>query len=122
MPNTKEAAQAVIILLSAYNDNRADRETFIRLAAASLEDYSPSTLKSLCHPKTGLISKNKFMPSIAEMHDFCRSYVNPDLIPLPAPIAEPEVTQAERKRMIQRFEYLLKSLGRVQSSLEDKLS
>jgi hypothetical protein len=53
------------------------------------------------------------MPSIAEMHDFCRSYVNPDLIPLPKPIAEPEVTQAERERMIQRFDDLLKSLGRA---------
>lgn len=61
------------------------------------------------------------MPSIAEMHDFCRSYVNPDLIALPKPIAEPEVTQAERERMIQRFDDLLKSLGKVQSGLEDKL-
>ena len=121
MPNTTQATQAVILLLSAYNDNRADREIFIRLAATSLEDYSLSSLRALCHPKTGLISTNKFMPSIAEMREFCRKHVNPDLVTLPKPKAEPEITQAERERMIKRFDDLLKSLGGPQSGLEETI-
>jgi len=121
MATKTEAIKAVSILLAAYNDTRADREIFIRLASEALEQYSSRILIALVNPSNGIIAECKFMPSIAEMHEFCRSYVNPDLIPLPAPIAEPEVTQAERERMIQRFDDLLKSLGRVQSDLEGKL-
>lgn len=68
----KAAAQAVAIICSAYGQTKVEQEAFQRLAAIALEDYSDQVLVELVNPKSGIIAKSKFPPSIAELHTWCR--------------------------------------------------
>ena len=86
-----------------------DRESFTRLAAVALEDYQVETLRALADPKVGLISSCRFMPSIAEMREFCRTYVNPSYKEQPKQIAseKPLISDqdlADLKREIKEVE------------------
>ena len=66
------ATQAVTIIFSAYGQVKAEQEAFQRLAVQALEDYPDKVLVELVSPKTGIIAKSKFPPSIAELHEWCR--------------------------------------------------
>ena len=70
---SKEAAiKALGIILSSYpSANREGIENFYRLAVESLSDFPDSILTHLANPKTGIVAKNTFIPSIAEMRKFC---------------------------------------------------
>jgi hypothetical protein len=112
MTNRTQALQAVSLMLSAFHDNKADRELFTKLAATGLEDYSVAALKAMCCPKRGLIASSKFMPSIAEMRQFCKTYVDQTLIALPRKVEQPtEMTEEQRQRMLDKFQKLSYSLG-----------
>jgi len=112
--NRTQAIQSITTLLSAYPDSRIDREAFTRLAAASLEDYQVETLRALADPKTGLISTCRFMPSIAEMREFCRTYVSPNYRQGPqlrvVHDAKP-VSEEQRERMLEKLSKLSQHLG-----------
>ena len=113
--NRNLAIQSIITILLAYPDSRVDREPFIKLAAVALEDYSVFALETMCCPKRGLIATSKFMPSIAEMRQFCKEVVNPKLMisqrkiePRETPL---EINEEERQRMLDKFQKLSYSLG-----------
>jgi hypothetical protein len=115
--NRNLAIQSIITVLLAYPDSKVDREPFIKLAAIALEDYSEFALQTMCCPKRGLIASSKFMPSIAEMRQFCREVVNPKLMisqrkiePRETPL---EINEEERQRMLDKFKKLSYSLGSV---------
>ena len=110
--NRTQAIQSIITILLAYPDSRVDREPFIKLAAVGIEDYSVAALNAMCCPKRGLIATSKFMPSIAEMRQFCKTYVDQTLIALPRKVEQPtEMTEEQRQRMLDKFQKLSYSLG-----------
>lgn len=110
--NRNLAIQSIITVLLAYPDSRVDREPFIKLAAVGLEDYSVAALNAMCCPKRGLIATSKFMPSIAEMRQFCKTFVDPTFVLLPKKIEQPIVmTEEERQWMLDKFQKLSYSLG-----------
>jgi len=99
-------------MLSAYHDNKVDRELFTKLAATGLEDFSVAALRAICDPKVGLIATSKFMPSIAEMRQFCKTYVDPTIIALPRKIEQPvKMTEEQRQRMLDKFQQLSYYIG-----------
>ena len=101
-------------MLSAYPDSKVDRESFTRLAAIALEDYQVETLRALADPKVGLISSCRFMPSIAEMKEFCRTYVNPNHKAVPQLRVVHEATpvsEEQRERMLEKLRNLSQHLG-----------
>jgi len=112
--NRTQAIQSITIMLSAYPDSRVDREAFTRLAAVALEDYQVETLRALADPKVGLIASCRFMPSIAEMREFCRTYVNPNHKAVPqlrvVHDATP-VSEEQRERMLEKLSKLSQHLG-----------
>lgn len=61
-----------IIALAFPSGSRSDEATedWVRLAAESLQDYPDDLLTYLGHPKVGIITVAKFLPSISEMRAF----------------------------------------------------
>jgi len=115
MATKTEAIKAVSILLAAYNDTRADREIFIRLASEALEQYSSRILIALVNPSNGIIAECKFMPSIAEMHEFCQEKAYGSDKPRPENPVRIEVVltpeeQEHRRIMRERVNNLFDSL------------
>ena len=99
-------------MLSVFHDSKADRELFTKLAATGLEDFSVASLKAMCDPKVGLIATSKFMPSIAEMRHFCKTFVDPTFVLLPKKVEQPIVmTEEKRQWMLDKFQKLSYSLG-----------
>ena len=99
-------------MLSVFHDSKADRELFTKLAATGLEDFSVASLRAMCDPKVGLIATSKFMPSIAEMRQFCKTFVDPTFVLLPKKVEQPIVmTEEERQWMLDKFQKLSYSLG-----------
>ena len=99
-------------MLSVFHDNKADRELFTKLAATGLEDFSVASLRAMCDPKVGLIATSKFMPSIAEMRQFCKTFVDPTFVLLPKKVEQPIVmTEEQRQWMLDKFKKLSYSLG-----------
>ena len=99
-------------MLSVFHDSKADRELFTKLAATGLEDFSVASLKAMCDPKVGLIATSKFMPSIAEMRQFCKTFVDPTFVLLPKKVEQPIVmTEEQRQWMLDKFQKLSYSLG-----------
>ena len=99
-------------MLSVFHDSKADREFFTKLAATGLEDFSVASLKAMCEPKVGLIATSKFMPSIAEMRQFCKTFVDPTFVLLPKKVEQPIVmTEEQRQWMLDKFQKLSYSLG-----------
>ena len=118
MPNYKLAAEAVTVIMSAYRTNFPNGdEAFAKLAARALEDYDELTLVTLMNPKYGVMAQSKFMPTIAEMREWCDDYRAKRLMPdigqritrLPEP---PAMSDDERQRMIEKFDALLADLGK----------
>lgn len=61
-----------IIALAFPSGSRSDESTedWVRLAVESLQDYPDDLLTYLGHPKVGIITVSKFLPSISEMRAF----------------------------------------------------
>lgn len=99
-------------MLSVFHDSKADRELFTKLAATGLEDFSVASLRAMCDPKVGLIATSKFMPSIAEMRQFCKTFVDPTFVLLPKKVEQPIVMSEEQRQwMLDKFQKLSYSLG-----------
>jgi hypothetical protein len=66
------AAARATILFGYYPRNEAnDPEIFIAGATAMLSSYPEVVVERVCDPIRGLPSKNKFLPSIAEIRETC---------------------------------------------------
>jgi hypothetical protein len=108
------AAQAVTVICSAYGQARTEQEAFQRLATVALEDFADRVLLDLVNPKTGIISSSKFLPSIAEMVDWCKSrtYAIAPPVQREVPRLEgPAMPDGERERMLKKFELLQQELA-----------
>lgn len=101
-------------MLSAFNRTHTNGDVaFVKLAAKALEDFSERVLDMMIDPKSGLISESKFMPSISEMKDWCKKRTY-DLAPIhvePVKAIESKVDEEERKRVLEKFEKLVASIG-----------
>ena len=75
MATIQEAQKALAVLMAAYpSSDKLDREAmrrFADMAAQALTTYHPTILAAMVNPTTGLATKCKFVPSIAEMVEFC---------------------------------------------------
>jgi len=75
MATIQEAQKALAVLMAAYpSSDRMDRDSmrrFAELAVQALAPYHPSILDAMVNPQTGLATKCRFVPSIAEMVEFC---------------------------------------------------
>jgi hypothetical protein len=66
------AAERATILTGCYKrDEAADPEIFIRAATEMLAQYPEATVRKVTHPASGLPSKLKWLPSIAELKEAC---------------------------------------------------
>lgn len=68
------AVKVAGLILLSYRPNGIDEKTYLQTVGLGLENYSDDVLKALIDPKNGLIAKNKFQPSLAELHEFCQNY------------------------------------------------
>ena len=99
--------------MSAFRTPKGvEDETFVRLAADALKHYSDDILQQMVSTRNGLIVTSRFMPSIAEMVEFCQQTA---YVPSPPPkpnnwIEPPPIPPEERERVQTGFATLLKSL------------
>lgn len=96
-----------------------DFDCFAEMAVAALAPFDDVVLEVMAHPRTGIVAKCKFPPSIAEMIEFCNASadrawrareIEDRRKALPAPDArDPETV----KRVVDGFGRLLDDLGRT---------
>lgn len=97
--SNESALKAVMTLVACYpNSNPSDQ--FIKMASKALEDYSDSLLAAMCDPKTGIVTKSPYMPSISSMLEWVRNYaptpVRQVYVSLPTP---PPASQESKDRI-----------------------
>ena len=97
--SNESALKAVMTLVACYpNSNPSDQ--FVKMASKALEDYSDATLTAMCDPKTGIVTKSPYMPSISAMLEWVRNYapthVKPVYVSLPTP---PPASQESKDRI-----------------------
>jgi DNA replicative helicase MCM subunit Mcm2 (Cdc46/Mcm family) len=68
-----KSTQAVSILLACYPQSKAD-DAFGKMAAQALANYNDRTLGMLVDPNGGIITTSKFLPSIAELVQWCKDF------------------------------------------------
>jgi hypothetical protein len=101
------------MLVGAYRRNDAeDPALFIRAAATVLAGYPENVVRRVTHPATGLPSRLKFLPSIAEIRDACEEAMKPIYAAQreerlkaknAALLAPPAVTAEERQRATDKW-------------------
>jgi len=113
----QSAKRAVAIICSAYRTPHGIvDEVFMELAAEGLQHFSDEILQQLVHPRHGLIGTNKFMPTIAEMIEFCQTKARTSYAPPPPPNSHPallvqQVSKEARERIQKKFAELLADLS-----------
>jgi hypothetical protein len=106
------------MIISAYRTPQGIHdETFAELAARALEDYSDDVLRKLVDPKEGIITESRFLPSIAEMKDYCQTVIQSRYVPPVQylPPKEAYIPPEERARVVKRFEELSKHLASLKT-------
>ena len=89
----------------------------MELAAEGLKGFSDDQLQQMVNPRTGLIGTNKFLPTVAEMIEFCVSRaVNRWEPTMPPPNSHPalqvkHISKEERERVQAKFAELLEELS-----------
>lgn len=69
-----EAKKGAARLLGCYRTGDAnDPETYIAAVVAVLEQYPINTIRAVTAPATGIASKLKWLPSIAEIKEACEA-------------------------------------------------
>jgi hypothetical protein len=99
----KMAVKVAGLMLLSYRPNGIDEKTYVQTVAMGLEDYSDDMLEALINPKTGIIAKHKFMPSLAEMHEFCSNYGASTYEPQITSFPEPAKATEEEKQFATAF-------------------
>lgn len=104
-----KSTQAVSILLACYPQSKAD-DAFGQMAAHALENFGERTLTMLVDPKGGIITSSKYLPSIAEMVQWCKDFQYNSVPSRPNYVRfeEPEPVDEESKR---RVDAILASLN-----------
>lgn len=70
--NNQTAAQCLMRILSGYPGMAAkDLEAFSALAVTALAVYPDPVLVALANPRTGILHTSKFLPTVAEMAEWC---------------------------------------------------
>ena len=60
------------IILASYPSANPDAVGgYFKMAVESVSEFPSEVLQALCNPKTGIMTTNKFLPSIAELRSFC---------------------------------------------------
>lgn len=66
------AAERSRLLFGCYRKGDAnDPDTYVAAVTAVLAKYPRDVIRSVTHPASGLPTKLKFLPSVAEVHDAC---------------------------------------------------
>ena len=69
----REATCQAELLLGFYRRaDCSDPEVFVAGVAAALACYSPEIAAKACDPRSGLPAAIKWLPNVAEVHEFCR--------------------------------------------------
>jgi hypothetical protein len=64
--------EAIGTVMAAFPmSNVPNPQKFVEMAVAALERFQPQTLAKLADPSKGILSKAKFIPSIAELISEC---------------------------------------------------
>lgn len=85
--DVETAVDRARILLGCYRrDDAADPETYAGAVAAVLAEYAPDIVRSVTDPRSGLPSKQQWLPSVKEVRDAC------------------EVIDGHKRRMAERAE------------------
>jgi len=69
----KSASKAILTLLACYPSAKAE-DQFIKMAILAVENFGDRTLAMLADPKGGIVTTNKFLPSIAELVQWCKDF------------------------------------------------
>ena len=96
-----KSTQAISILLACYPQSKAD-DAFVKMAAQALENCSDRSLSMLVDPKGGIITTSKFLPSIAELVQWCKDFQYNSVPSRPNYVRfeEPEVVDEESKKRV----------------------
>src|SRR5690348_11532372 len=90
------AAERAALLLGCYRKGDAENpDTYTAAIAAVLSEYPTDIIRRATDPRTGIAGKSKWLPSVAEVRDFCEAEY--------APVRrqqERERLAEERKRML----------------------
>lgn len=122
MTTAADVHRVLAVLMAAYPmAEKQDREAmrrFADLAALTLQAYHPRILEQMIHPELGLIARCKFLPSIAEMKEFCERIAQreweierKDKARETQLTYRPEARETERDRIKQGFRDLLREIG-----------
>ena len=70
--DVETAAKAVGVVMAAYRAGLfTDAKSYLKLACAALEEFSPMILADMANPRIGIIRECVFPPSIAELVRWC---------------------------------------------------
>jgi hypothetical protein len=92
------ATEAVTRIIGCYpNGKPSDSETYISALVAVLAGYPPEIVARVSDPVRGVVSKSKFLPTVAELTDACEA----DMAPLRRRWREiKEQRESEEKRRL----------------------
>jgi len=75
MATKSEAQKALAVLMTVYPrmEDKSEEaiKQFVEYASQSLMSYTPAVLAEMIHPRSGITTKCKNFPSIADMREFC---------------------------------------------------
>lgn len=67
--------KAAMMLFGCYRKGDAnDPEIYTAAIAATLADFAPEVVQYATDPRTGIASKVKFLPTVAEVREFCERH------------------------------------------------
>lgn len=102
------ASRTIDFLLRSYPQQKPhDPDVYIRQLVMLCTGIPRLTLKSMVHPKTGIIAKCKFLPTVAEVSDWLGENLPLERVsPIWKPIAhlnEPPIPQEEKQRRLEMW-------------------
>ena len=90
------AAERAKLLLGFYRKGDAeDPDTYVAGVAAVLSEYPADIIRRVTDPRTGIASRSKWLPALAEIRDFCENEFAPT-----RRMQEFEKRSAERRRAL----------------------
>ena len=77
LPTADELKGACRILLGSFPTRKVqDPEVYVRQVTALLADYPAFVVRQIIDPKAGIVSRQKFLPTLAELRDFAEGLVS----------------------------------------------
>lgn len=114
--------ERAMMMFSCYRkDEVHDPEIYAAAAAAVFSDYPREVIERVSDPRTGIASEYKWLPSIAEVTEFCNATVKRfDLMAQPKRVAIPfrprpprgnEIDSNEHMRLVEEGKATRRSVG-----------